>query len=94
MGRIVDIQLQRLMKLLGERKITIKLEGAAREWLAEKGYDPAYGARPLKRVIQKNLQDPMAELILSGKIKDGDTVKVSAGKGGLTFNGQAVKEAA
>ncbi len=94
MGRIVDIQLQRLLKLLDERKITIKLEPAAREWLADKGYEPAYGARPLKRVIQKQLQDPLAELILSGKIKDGDAVKVSAGKNGLTFNGQAVKEAA
>jgi ATP-dependent Clp protease ATP-binding subunit ClpB len=94
MGRIVDIQLQRLLKLLDERKITIKLEPAAREWLADKGYDPAYGARPLKRVIQKQLQDPLAELILSGKIKDGDNVKVSAGKNALTFNGQAVKEAA
>jgi ATP-dependent Clp protease ATP-binding subunit ClpB len=94
MGRIVDIQLQRLHKLLEERKISIKLEPAAREWLAEKGYDPAYGARPLKRVIQKNLQDPLAELILSGKIKDGDKVAVSAGKSGLTFNGQAVKQAA
>jgi ATP-dependent Clp protease ATP-binding subunit ClpB len=94
MGRIVDIQLQRLLKLLDERKITIKLEPAAREWLADKGYDPAYGARPLKRVIQKSLQDPLAELILSGKVKDGDAVKVSAGKNGLTFNGQAVKEAA
>jgi ATP-dependent Clp protease ATP-binding subunit ClpB len=94
MGRIVDIQLQRLLKLLDERKIIIKLEPGAREWLADKGYDPAYGARPLKRVIQKQLQDPLAELILSGKIKDGDNVKVSAGKNGLTFNGQAVKEAA
>jgi len=94
MGRIVDIQLQRLLKLLDDRKITIKLEPEAREWLADKGYDPAYGARPLKRVIQKNLQDPLAELILSGKVKDGETVKVSAGKSGLTFNGQAVKEAA
>jgi ATP-dependent Clp protease ATP-binding subunit ClpB len=94
MSRIVDIQLQRLLKLLDDRKITITLEPAAREWLADKGYDPAYGARPLKRVIQKNLQDPLAELILSGKIKDGDAVKVSAGKNGLTFNGQGVKEAA
>ena len=94
MSRIVDIQLQRLLKLLDERKITITLEPAAREWLADKGYDPAYGARPLKRVIQKQLQDPLAELILSGKIKDGDAVTVSVGKNALTFNGQAVKEAA
>jgi ATP-dependent Clp protease ATP-binding subunit ClpB len=94
MGRIVDIQLKRLLKLLDDRKIVITLEPAAREWLAEKGYDPAYGARPLKRVIQKELQDPLAELILSGRIKDGDAVTVSAGKSGLTFNGEAVKEAA
>ena len=86
--------MERLQKLLDDRKITIKLEPAAREWLADKGYDPAYGARPLKRVIQKALQDHLAELILSGKVKDGDTVTVSAGKNGLTFNGQGVKEAA
>ena len=67
MGRIVDIQMQRLQKLLEDRKITLTLEPRAREWLAEKGYDPAYGARPLKRVIQKSVQDPLAELILSGK---------------------------
>lgn len=94
MGRIVDIQMVRLQKLLDDRKITIALDKAAREWLAEKGYDPAYGARPLKRVIQKYLQDPLAELILSGKVKDGDNVKVSANKAGLTFNGEAIKEAA
>jgi ATP-dependent Clp protease ATP-binding subunit ClpB len=94
MGAIVDIQMKRLAKLLEDRKIAVTLEPAAREWLADKGYDPAYGARPLKRVIQKALQDPLAELILSGRIKDGDTVKVSAGKAGLTFNGEAVKEAA
>jgi ATP-dependent Clp protease ATP-binding subunit ClpB len=94
MGRIVDIQIGRLLKLLEDRKISIQLDKSAREWLAEKGYDPAYGARPLKRVIQKYLQDPLAELILSGKIKDGDTVKVSSGKTGLTFNGEIIKEAA
>jgi ATP-dependent Clp protease ATP-binding subunit ClpB len=88
MGRIVDIQMVRLMKLLEERKITIVLEPKAREWLAEKGYDPAYGARPLKRVIQKELQDPLAEMILSGAIKDGDHVVISTGKQGLTFNGR------
>ena len=85
---------ERLQKLLDERKITLELEPAARDWLAEKGYDPAYGARPLKRVIQKELQDPLAELILSGKIKDGETVAVSAGKQGLTFNGEVAAAAA
>ena len=94
MGRIVDIQMGRLSKLLADRKITITLEPKAREWLADKGYDPAYGARPLKRAIQKAVQDPLAELILSGKIKDSEKVTVSAGRQGLTFNGQAVAAAA
>jgi ATP-dependent Clp protease ATP-binding subunit ClpB len=65
-----------------------------REWLAEKGYDPAYGTRPLKRTIQKSVQDPLAELILSGRIKDGEKVKISAGRDGLVFNGAEVKAAA
>jgi ATP-dependent Clp protease ATP-binding subunit ClpB len=88
MTKIVDIQMARLSKLLVDRKIAIVLEPAAREWLAEKGWDPAYGARPLKRVIQKSVQDPLAELILAGAIKDGDKVAISAGKQGLTFNGK------
>jgi ATP-dependent Clp protease ATP-binding subunit ClpB len=88
MGRIVDIQLVRLQKLLEDRKIVLTLEPSARDWLAEKGWDPAYGARPLKRVIQKSVQDPLAEMILAGKIKDGETVKVSGDKLGLTFNGK------
>ena len=83
MGAIVDIQLGRLQKLLDERKLTLNLDASARDWLADKGYDPAYGARPLKRVIQKNVQDPLAELILSGKIHDGDTVAIDAGPEGL-----------
>ncbi|HTC04719.1 MAG TPA: AAA family ATPase, partial [Xanthobacteraceae bacterium] len=94
MGRIVDIQMLRLQKLLEDRKITLTLEPKGREWLAEKGYDPAYGARPLKRVIQKSVQDPLAELILSGKIKDGEKVVISAGKQGLVFNGATVAAAA
>jgi ATP-dependent Clp protease ATP-binding subunit ClpB len=94
MGRIVDIQLKRLAELLAERKITLSLDAKAREWLADKGYDPAYGARPLKRVIQKSVQDPLSELILSGRIKDGEKVSISAGKAGLTFNGNAVAAAA
>jgi ATP-dependent Clp protease ATP-binding subunit ClpB len=88
MTKIVDIQMVRLAKLLEERKITIALDPSAREWLADKGWDPAYGARPLKRVIQKAVQDPLAELILSGTVKDGDRVTISAGKQGLTFNGK------
>jgi ATP-dependent Clp protease ATP-binding subunit ClpB len=94
MGSIVDIQIKRLAKLLEERKIVIALDAKARDWLAEKGYDPAYGARPLKRAIQKAVQDPLAELILSGKVKDGERVAISANKGGITFNGEAVREAA
>jgi ATP-dependent Clp protease ATP-binding subunit ClpB len=83
MGAIVDIQLRRLAKLLEDRKITLKVDEEAREWLAEKGYDPAYGARPLKRVIQKNVQDPLAEMILAGGVRDGETVPVTAGPMGL-----------
>ena len=94
MGRIVDIQVRRLQALLDERKIALSLDAKAREWLAEKGYDPAYGARPLKRVIQKSVQDPLSELILSGRIKDGEKVSISASKAGLTFNGSAAAQAA
>ena len=83
MGAIVDIQMARLAKLLVDRKIAIDLSGEARQWLADKGYDPAYGARPLKRVIQKHVQDPLAEMILAGSIKDGETVPVAVGPGGL-----------
>jgi ATP-dependent Clp protease ATP-binding subunit ClpB len=93
MTRIVDIQMQRLQKLLDDRKIVAVLEPGAREWLAEKGWDPAYGARPLKRVIQKSVQDPLAELILAGSLKDGETVTISAGKQGLTFNGKVAQAA-
>jgi ATP-dependent Clp protease ATP-binding subunit ClpB len=88
MTKIVDIQMARLARLLEDRKITIVLEPSARDWLADKGYDPTYGARPLKRVIQKSVQDPLSELILSGRIKDGEKVVISAGKQGLTFNGK------
>jgi ATP-dependent Clp protease ATP-binding subunit ClpB len=88
MAKIVDIQMVRLAKLVEDRKITIVLERSGRDWLAEKGWDPAYGARPLKRVIQKSVQDPLAEMILAGQVKDGDKVVISAGKQGLTFNGK------
>jgi len=93
MGRIVDIQMGRLQKLLEDRKITIALDAHARDWLAEKGWDPAYGARPLKRAIQSAVQDPLAEMILGGSVKDGDKVNISAGKNGLTFNGKLAQAA-
>jgi ATP-dependent Clp protease ATP-binding subunit ClpB len=66
----------------------LDLDTGARDWLAEKGWDPAYGARPLKRVIQRYLQDPLAEMILAGEVKDGDRVKIAAAYDGLTFNGK------
>ena len=82
-----------LQKLLEERKITLTLDGAARDWLADKGWDPAYGARPLKRVIQRNLQDPLAEMILAGDVADGDRVAISEQGNVLTFNGKAPQSA-
>ena len=85
MGAIVDIQLARLQNLLSVRKITLDVEDDARNWLADKGYDPAYGARPLKRVIQKQVQDPLAEKILGGDILDGSVVDISAGSDRLVF---------
>ncbi|MCY6383687.1 ATP-dependent chaperone ClpB [Hoeflea prorocentri] len=89
MGAIVDIQMARLADLVSERKITIDLGEDARDWLADKGYDPAYGARPLKRVIQKFVQDPLAEKILGGEIADGQHVKISAGSDRLLITGAA-----
>jgi ATP-dependent Clp protease ATP-binding subunit ClpB len=80
---IVDIQLRRLAKLLAERKIVLELDDAAKRWLANAGYDPVYGARPLKRVIQRELQNPLAAQILEGKIHDSDIVRVTASPLGL-----------
>jgi ATP-dependent Clp protease ATP-binding subunit ClpB len=93
MGRIVEIQFARLQKLLQDRKITLTLDAPARDWLAEKGWDPAYGARPLKRVIQRHVQDPLAEMILAGDVKDGDNVAISEKGNVLTFNGKAPQTA-
>jgi ATP-dependent Clp protease ATP-binding subunit ClpB len=92
MGAIVDIQFRRLSKLLEDRKIALALEEKGRKWLAEKGYDPVYGARPLKRVIQKWVQDPLAQQLLGGEVRDGANVKISASHGNLTINGKAVSE--
>ncbi len=87
MDAIVDIQLGHLRALLADRRMTIDLDAPAKAWLADKGYDPVYGARPLKRVIQRALQNSLAGLILEGKIADGEAIKVSAGNDGLTING-------
>jgi ATP-dependent Clp protease ATP-binding subunit ClpB len=83
--RIVDIQVGRLAERLAERKLTLRLTEAARAWLAEQGYDPAFGARPLKRVIQRHLQDPLALQLLSGEVREGDAVEVDATPEGLAF---------
>ena len=89
MDAIVDIQIARLQKLLADRKITLELDDAARTWLGDSGYDPVYGARPLRRVIQKKLQDPLAELLLAGDVTDGEALAISADSNGLTINGDA-----
>jgi ATP-dependent Clp protease ATP-binding subunit ClpB len=96
MAAIVDIQMGRLEKLLRDRDITLVLTPKAREWLAAEGYDPAYGARPLKRVIQREVQDKLAEKLLEGSVADGQTVEVDAGDGGLLLFPEAatVTEAA
>ncbi|OUJ16413.1 ATPase AAA [Acetobacter orientalis] len=91
MTKIVDIQISRLQKLLDDRKIVLKLDNLAHAWLANEGYDPVYGARPLKRVVQRSLQNPLAQLLLEGAIHDGETVPVSANGEGLLIDG---KEAA
>ncbi|MGX7896703.1 ATP-dependent chaperone ClpB [Tsuneonella sp. HG222] len=83
MGPIVDIQVSRVQKLLKDRKIALDLTDAARRWLARVGYDPVYGARPLKRAVQRYVQDPLAEKILAGEVPDGSTVKVEEGDGAL-----------
>ncbi len=85
MGPIVDIQVQRLGKLLADRKITLDLSEGARAWLGRVGYDPVYGARPLKRAVQKHLQDPLADALLKGEIRDGQTVRVEEGDGRLVL---------
>jgi ATP-dependent Clp protease ATP-binding subunit ClpB len=94
MGAIVDIQLKRLEKLLAARGMTLELDARAKAELAKRGYDPAWGARPLKRVIQKDVQDPLARLILEGRVKDGDRLAVSFDGNDFLFNGTSDKKAA
>ena len=93
MASIVTIQLERLRALLTDRKIALDLDRKALDWLASEGYDPVYGARPLKRVIQRSLQNPLAGLILEGTVHEDETVHVSAGKGGLVINGKLAEAA-
>jgi ATP-dependent Clp protease ATP-binding subunit ClpB len=90
MGGIVEIQLKRLEKRLAARKIALELDASAKDWLADEGYDPVFGARPLKRVIQRQLQDPLAEMLLAGEVLDGSTVTVSAGPSGLVIGDRLV----
>ena len=94
MKRIVDIQLQYLERLLAERKISLEVDEDAKAWLADTGYDPVYGARPLKRVIQRQLQNPLAKMLLAGALKDGEAVQVSVQDGQLIINGTKLAEAA
>ena len=91
MATIVDIQLGRLRQLLAERKITLDMDETAKDWLANEGYDPVYGARPLKRVIQRSLQNPLAGLLLEGTVREGDTIHVQAGVDGLSINGRVAE---
>jgi ATP-dependent Clp protease ATP-binding subunit ClpB len=93
MAAIVNIQVEHLRKLLADRKIGLELDRSALEWLGNEGYDSTYGARPLKRVIQRQLQNPLASLILEGAVKEGETVHVAAGRDGLTINGQLAEAA-
>ncbi|MDD2326201.1 MAG: AAA family ATPase, partial [Alphaproteobacteria bacterium] len=93
MAAIVKVQIERLQKLLAPRQMTLALSEEAMAWLADKGYDPIYGARPLKRVIQRSLQNKMAEAFLAGRIKDGDGVKVTLAGDDLAIQGEASPEA-
>ena len=90
MSKIVSIQLVRLQQLLADRKITLDLDETAEAWLAQKGYDPVYGARPLKRVIQREVQDPLADKILAGEILDGASVRIVGGTEHLPFRAQRI----
>ena len=94
MTNIVDIQLDRLRAMLADRKITMDLDEAALTWLGDKGYDPVYGARPLKRVIQRSLQNTLATMLLEGRIEDGETVKVDVVDGGLVINDAVARQIA
>jgi ATP-dependent Clp protease ATP-binding subunit ClpB len=88
MKTIIDIQVKALLKRLEERKIFVELTDPAKEWLVREGYDPAYGARPLKRAIQRHILDPLAMRVLEGEFREGDLVQVDGGPNGLQFTRQ------
>jgi len=94
MTNIVDIQLDRLRAMLADRKIVLDIDADALTWLGNEGYDPVYGARPLKRVIQRSLQNTLATMLLEGRIEDGETVTVGVGEDALVINGTAVEQIA
>lgn len=94
MRRLVDIQLKDLQQLLDGRKITLIVDDKVKTWLADTGYDPVYGARPLRRVIQRRLQDPLATMLLTGAIGNGETVRVTVKDGQLATNGKRLERAA
>jgi ATP-dependent Clp protease ATP-binding subunit ClpB len=92
MGAIVGLQIARLQALLADRKLTLSLDDSAAQWLADAGYDPVYGARPLKRVIQRALQNPLANMILAGTVAEGSNVHVGTVDGALAINGQVIDD--
>ena len=85
LGRIVDLQVRALATRLHDRRVTLEVTDAAKAWLAEQGYDPAYGARPLRRLVQREIGDRLARSLLAGDVRDGDTVTVDLGEAGLTL---------
>ena len=85
LGNIVELMVKDLQKRLSERKLSIKLSEEAKSWLVKEGYDPAFGARPLRRVIERHVENPLSTKLLRGELKEGDTVKVALGDDGLTF---------
>jgi ATP-dependent Clp protease ATP-binding subunit ClpB len=90
--KIVDIQLARVLARLKDRRVAVLIEDEAKDYLAREGYDPAFGARPLKRSIQKLLVDPLARMLLTGEVRDGDALEVSTSKGGLVFKAARKKD--
>jgi ATP-dependent Clp protease ATP-binding subunit ClpC len=94
LGKIVDLMVKDLQNRMAEQKLSLELTQKAKSWLSEKGYDPVYGARPLRRVIERYVENPLSSQVLKGELKEGDTVRVNLGKNGLTFKTRAAAQAA